>query len=61
LNNSKITNKRKAMAKGLLYLAQNEAFQHLANIGKTTKLIVEARGLSSSNALKDYNYKYTSY
>ena len=28
------------MAKGLLYFAQNSAFQHLTKIGKTTKLEV---------------------
>ena len=40
------------MAKGLLYFAQNSAFQHLTKIGKTTKLDVEDRGLSASNVPK---------
>lgn len=37
------------MAKGLLYIAKNSAFQHLVKIGKTTLSSFEERGLSSSN------------
>ena len=37
------------MSKGLLYFAQNSAFQHLIKIGKTTLSTFEERGLSSSN------------
>jgi hypothetical protein len=42
--------------KGLLYFAQNSAFQHLTKIGKTSKLDVEDRGLSASNVPEDFNY-----
>ena len=42
--------------KGLLYFAQNSAFQHLTKIGKTTKLDVEDRGLSGSNVPEDFDY-----
>ena len=42
--------------KGLLYFAQNSAFQHLTKIGKTTKLDVEDRGLTGSNVPEDYDY-----
>ena len=44
------------MAKGLLYFAQNSAFQHLTKIGKTTKLEVEDRGLSASNVPENFGY-----
>lgn len=44
------------MAKGLLYFAQNSAFQHLTKIGITTKLDVEDRGLSGSNVPEDFDY-----
>lgn len=44
------------MAKGLLYFAQNPAFQHLTKIGKTTKLDVEDRGLSASNVPENFGY-----
>ncbi len=44
------------MAKGLLYFAQNSAFQHLTKIGKTTKLDVEDRGLSASNVPENFGY-----
>ena len=44
------------MAKGLLYFAQNSAFQHLTKIGRTTKLEVEDRGLSASNVPEDFDY-----
>ncbi len=42
--------------KGLLYFAQNPAFQHLTKVGKTTKLIVEDRGLTGSNVPEDFDY-----
>lgn len=42
--------------KGLLYFAQNPAFQHLTKIGKTTKLAVEDRGLTGSNVPEDFDY-----
>lgn len=42
--------------KGLLYFAQNPAFQHLTKIGKTTKLDVEDRGLTGSNVPEDFDY-----
>lgn len=42
--------------KGLLYFAQNSAFQHLTKIGKTTKLDVEDRGLTGSNVPEDFYY-----
>lgn len=42
--------------KGLLYFAQNPAFQHLTKIGKTSKLIVEDRGLTGSNVPEDFDY-----
>lgn len=42
--------------KGLLYFAQNPAFQHLTKIGKTSKLLVEDRGLTGSNVPEDFNY-----
>ena len=42
--------------KGLLYFAQNPAFQHLTKIGKTTKLSVEDRGLTGSNVPEDFDY-----
>lgn len=44
------------MSKGLLYFAQNSAFQHLTKIGKTTKLDVEDRGLSASNVPENFGY-----
>lgn len=44
------------MAKGLLYFAQNSAFQHLTKIGKTKQLTVEDRGLSASNVPEDFGY-----
>jgi len=44
------------MAKGLLYFAQNSAFQHLTKIGRTTKLEVEDRGLSASNVPENFIY-----
>ena len=44
------------MKKGLLYFAQNSAFQHLTKIGKTTKLDVEDRALSGSNVPEDFDY-----
>lgn len=44
------------MSKGLLYFAQNSAFQHLTKIGKTTKLDVEDRGLSASNVPENFSY-----
>ena len=44
------------MAKGLLYFAQNSAFQHLTKIGKTTKTEIEDRGLSGSNVPEDFDY-----
>ena len=44
------------MSKGLLYFAQNSAFQHLTKIGKTTKLEVEDRGLSASNVPENFIY-----
>ena len=44
------------MAKGLLYFAQNSAFQHLTKIGKTIKLDVEDRGLSASNVPENFIY-----
>lgn len=44
------------MAKGLVYFARNSAFQHLTKIGKTTKSVVEERGLSASNVPEDFDY-----
>jgi hypothetical protein len=44
------------MSKGLLYFAQNPAFQHLTKIGWTTNLEVQNRGLSASNVPEDFNY-----
>jgi antitoxin component of MazEF toxin-antitoxin module len=44
------------MSKGLLYFAQNSAFQHLTKIGRTTKLEVEDRGLSASNVPENFIY-----
>ncbi|MCL2591768.1 MAG: hypothetical protein FWD82_00240 [Defluviitaleaceae bacterium] len=42
--------------KGLLYFARNPAFPHLTKIGKTTKLEVVDRNLSSSNVPDLYDY-----
>ncbi|MDD4408707.1 MAG: GIY-YIG nuclease family protein [Clostridia bacterium] len=42
--------------RGLLYFAQNPAFQHLTKIGKTIKLDVEDRGLTGSNVPEDFDY-----
>ena len=44
------------MSKGLLYFAQNSAFQHLTKIGRTAKLVVEDRNLSASNVPEDFEY-----
>lgn len=44
------------MAKGILYFAQNPAFQHLTKIGKTTKEDVRDRKLSGSNVPEDFEY-----
>jgi len=44
------------MAKGILYFAQNPAFQHLTKIGKTTKSDIKSRGLSGSNVPEDFKY-----
>jgi len=44
------------MTKGILYFAQNPAFQHLTKIGKTTKSDIKSRGLSGSNVPEDFKY-----
>ncbi|GMO56886.1 MAG: hypothetical protein Ta2A_02330 [Treponemataceae bacterium] len=42
------------MSKGLVYMVKNPAFPHLFKIGRTTKKVIEERGLNASNVPEDF-------